>query len=690
MKQLAEKYSTHTIVGGLVLAFVWLQARVQSILPAVMQDEYVYSMQARKIPLADLEYPNFLYSLVYSSTNACGINYYSCTKNLNLFFFAGFVAVIFFLTLYFLGKWWAFGLSLATLLSPLGAYTSLFMPESMYFFFALLSVVGLWWAAKKGLWWQYLIAGSLVGLTALVKPHALFLAAGAVLFILVVHFKAWKQFGIAFASYVGGALVTKFTLGFLLAGPAGLTLFGSNYTSSLNNFTENLRGSGVPEGLSASGAGAVAAAPGGSNLLVDFVGQTIFQIGWQSAAVFLLAGGLLAILLGSLKVADNQELPQVQADAKRFGQLVLISLGSMVLVIGAFGAMVTLLGDDHSNRLLLRYYEFLIAPLAIAALAAAKNSSKGNWITWLVAGAATLIGAVAFWVWFPSLRPQFADSPIMMGVTASEFSGGLAVAIAFVLGVAAFLTSRTRLLVLGSVTIFSLVFFGFSSVNRLHGQASTISPVDSAGIFARDYLAGADPATIHFVGTNKQLTLASIFWLDKPDVRFTLIAPLERVSVDRLPEGTEWVIAFGGALLDFTPKFSINGDGWSLMNVSESDKHFFNQAMQDTPIEATTGLGPATSWGQWVEGDSATIKFKELVPAGSKMQLQVLVGPTGAGQRIEVQFGDGVTVFDLPDAGNIATVNLDLQNTLPADELRIQLPEGFSDVLALMSLQPQP
>lgn len=691
MQELAKRYQTHTIAGGLVLAFIWLQFRVQSILPAVMQDEYIYSMQARKVPMPLLEYPNYLYSLVYSSTNACGINYYGCAKNLNLFFFAGFVAVIFFLTLYFLGRWWAFGLSLATLLSPLGAYTSLFMPESMYFFFALLSVVGLWWAARKGLWWQYLIAGALVGLTALVKPHALFLAAGAVLFLLVVYFKNWSKFGIAFASYVAGTLGTKFILGFILAGPAGLTLFGSNYTSSLNNFTDNLTGSGLPEGLAAQGSVGVAVASeqASGNLFVDFIGETIFQIGWQSAAVFLLTSGLLAVTLGALRpgsLVSSQSEGASAEDIRRFLQLVLISLGSMVLVIGAFGAMVTLLGDDHSNRLLLRYYEFLIAPLAIAALAAAKNSSKGNLVTYLVAGAATLIGAFAFWGWFPSLRPQFADSPIMMGVTATEFSGGLAVAIAFGLGIAAVLNSKTRLMVLGSLTIFSLLFFGFSSVNRLHAQASSISSFDSAGIFARDYLVAADPATIHFVGTNRQLTLASIFWLDKPDVKFTLVAPFESFSAETLPAGTEWVVVFGGAILETTPRFAINGEGWSLVNISSSDKHLFSQSMQDSPIASITGLGPITNWGQWVLGESSAISFKNLVPAGAKMQMQILVGPNGGGQRVEMSLGDGLTLVDLPEAGTIATVNLDFKNTLPSGLVEITVPQGLADSFAIISL----
>ena len=683
MKAFADRYSSQTIAAGLVIAFIWLQSRVQSILPAVMQDEYIYSMQARKIPLADLEYPNYLYSLVFSSTNACGINYYSCAKNLNLVFFAGFVAIIFFLSRHFLGKWWAFGLSIATLLSPLGAYTSLFMPESMYFFFALLSVVVLWWAADRGLWWQYLIAGAAVGLTALVKPHALFLAAGAVLFLAVVHWKAWSRLGVAVGAYVGGTLATKFAIGLMLAGPKGLTLFGSNYTSTLNNFTEDLRSSGAPEGLSAGGA-QMAAGAGGGNLIADFVGQTIFQIGWQSAAVFLLAGGLVAVVLGSLWRHESED----ELGERRFGQLVLIMLGSMVLVIAAFAAMVTILGDDHSNRLLLRYYEFLIAPLAIGAIAVAKHSAKGNFVSWIAGGLAAVIGAMGFLVWFPGLRPQFADSPIMMGVTFTEVSGGLAVAITLGLGAAAFLSSKVRLMALGGLTIFSLVVFGFSSVNRLHAQASVISPIDSAGIFARDYLVGVDSSKIHFVGVNRQLTLASIFWLDKPDVQFTLVSPLDSVAAEQLPAGTEWVMTFGGARLAGEPRFTISGEGWTLFNISNDQTHYFNQSMQSTFISNTQGLGPVTNWGQWLVGDRASLVFREPLPAATTMQLRILVGTNGGAQRVEFKLGDGVAVVELPAAGNVATVNLEFRNSVPSDVIEIVAPAGSSETFSLISLTP--
>lgn len=690
MKALAEKYSTQTIALGLVAAFIWLQSRVQSILPAVMQDEYIYSMQARKVPLAELDYPNYLYSLVFSSTNACGINFYSCAKNLNLVFFAGFVAIIFLLTLSFLGKWWAFGLSIATLLSPLGAYTSLFMPESMYFFFALIAVVALWWASWKSVWWHYLLAGVAIGLTSLVKPHALFLAGGAALFLLLVFWRKWREFAISLGSYVLGTLGTKFLVGFLIAGPSGLTFFGSSYTSSLNVFTDNLQGSGLPEGLSASSEFLMAEGEAQSNPLVEFLGMAIYQFGWQSAAVLLIAGALISVVVGALRVAvstGTNATEMQEQKARRFAQLVLISLGSMVLVIAAFAAMVSLLGDDHSNRLLLRYYEFLIAPLAIAALTLAKQNPKGNWVMWVSAGLSAAIGAVSFWGWFPGLRALFADSPIMMGITSSEFAGGVAVTLALAAGGAVFLNSKTRLMALGSLTIFSLVFFGFSSVNRLHAQASTISEVDSAGIFARDYLAAADPNTILFVGTNRQLTLASIFSLDKPGVAHRLVNPFEKLSLDQVPEGTEWIMTFGGVRVDVTPRFVVNGQGWSLLNVSNVNKHYFSQNMQNTDVASVSGLGPITNWGQWVASSSAEIQFKQPLAAGTQMALEIMVTPAGAGQRIEMRLGDGVTYVDLPEAGTIATVTLDFKNTTSSDVIEIITPGGLTEAFVLVSIQ---
>ena len=151
-KQIFEQATqrfTLIALTSLGLVFAWLYARVQGVLPAVMQDEYVYSMQARKLPLAELEYPNYLFSWLYGGTDVCGLSYYSCAKTLNLVFFAGFIAVIFAVAFTLLGRWWALAIALATALGPAGVYTSVFMPESMYFFFATAALALLWWVVGR-------------------------------------------------------------------------------------------------------------------------------------------------------------------------------------------------------------------------------------------------------------------------------------------------------------------------------------------------------------------------------------------------------------------------------------------------------------------------------------------------------------------------------------------------------------
>ena len=684
MKQFANKYQIQLIAVGFLAAFIYLQTKVQSILPAVMQDEYIYSIQARKTPLSELDYPNYLYSLVFSSTNQCGINYYSCAKNLNLLFFAGFVAIVFFIAQRFLGRWYGFALAMATALSPLGAYTSVFMPESMYFFFALASFVALWWASSKSNWWPYLVAGAALGLTSLVKPHALFLALAGVLFLLVVQFGKWKLFALSVSSFIAGLIVVKFGLGFALAGVNGLTLFGSSYTSSLNNFTENLTGM-ASESLSAGGAILLAAETTGPTP-VDFVLSALQQFGWQSWAVLFLVGTLVAILIGSLFTARGQASTADDLDLKRFTQLSLISLGSMVMVISAFAAMVTILGDDHSTRLLLRYYEFLFIPIAIAAIAALKATAKQHWSAITLALASAGFAALGYALWLPNLRQLFADSPFMMGVTSSQGSGTLALVLAIVTAASLALAGKYRVQIISTLTIGSLAIFGYLSVDRLAGQANQISPIDSAGIFARDYLAGVDSEKIHFLGSNRQLTLASIFWLDKPDVSFSLHNPGELVDQSTLAPDVEWVVLLGDVLLTGDRKYQVAGQGWTVVRVGGVEEHLFGQEMVDSPVKEFSGLDILTGWGRWNSSGEITIVFDEPLPTNAKLFIEVAVGSNLAGTTQAFELGDALLPIQLGQAGERLSGEIEFTNTAPSDTLRIKLTDPTPQGLGLVSI----
>ncbi len=122
------------LVVPMVAALISI-GRVWPVLPAVMQDEYVYSIQARFTPFAEQLYPNYLFSWLYSGTSACGADFYSCGKGLNVLFFFATLAFIFLIARRLLSVTWGAMIATVAAFSPIHVYVSYFMPEAMYFAF---------------------------------------------------------------------------------------------------------------------------------------------------------------------------------------------------------------------------------------------------------------------------------------------------------------------------------------------------------------------------------------------------------------------------------------------------------------------------------------------------------------------------------------------------------------------------
>ncbi len=135
--------------------------------PAILGDEYLYSMNARKVspwdpPIAG-DFSNYLFNFVYQGTNLCGDAFYTCGKVFNITFFLGFVLTIFIVARRFLPFWAAYGFMVAAALSPLNIYTSMFLPESMYFFFIGLVFVATLRAMNSFSWQNWALAGVAIG-----------------------------------------------------------------------------------------------------------------------------------------------------------------------------------------------------------------------------------------------------------------------------------------------------------------------------------------------------------------------------------------------------------------------------------------------------------------------------------------------------------------------------------------------
>lgn len=154
----------------------WLFSRISNINPAILGDEYLYSMNARKAlpwdPSPAGDFSNYLFNFVYQTTNLCGPDFYTCTKAINVVFFLGFTTTLFVIASRFMHWLAALGFMTAATLSPLSVYTSMFLPESMYFFFIGIVLIFSLRAISDFTWRNWALVGLALGLTSLVKPHA--------------------------------------------------------------------------------------------------------------------------------------------------------------------------------------------------------------------------------------------------------------------------------------------------------------------------------------------------------------------------------------------------------------------------------------------------------------------------------------------------------------------------------------
>jgi hypothetical protein len=342
VKSLFSSWKNLLALGTLVPLGIWIYSRVWMVNPAILGDEYLYSMNSRKAapwdPSPAGDFSNYLFNFVYQGTNLCGQAFYSCAKVFNIVFFLGFIFTLFIVALRFLPFWSAYGFMIAAALSPLSVYTSMFLPESMYMFFIGLLLIAVLRAIKEFTWQNWAIAGSAIGIASLVKPHA-WLSALAVGITLLVVGMGNRELGLRKTiSSVGalalGAVFSRIVIGLLVAGPKALGLFGQYIGIETVEKIISVTPSGNQQSnISSPMSGVVAL----------FATQANVHLLVISA---LMAISVIALLIGVLEVAKLRKLSQVNS----FALFAFIWLFSLMLEIVIFTGWVTGIGDDHTSN----------------------------------------------------------------------------------------------------------------------------------------------------------------------------------------------------------------------------------------------------------------------------------------------------------------------------------------------------
>jgi phosphoglycerol transferase len=549
-----------------LIAAIFSISRVWNVLPAVMQDEYVYSMQARFTPFAEQLYPNYLFSWLYSGTNLCGDGFYTCGKSLNVIFFLATLAFIFLIAQRLLGVTWAAMIATVAALSPMHVYVSYFMPEAMYFAFITASIWLVLIAGQKHtfVWWA--ISGVALGLSALVKPHALFTLPAFLLFAVLI---AWRAEAgslakglLAGAGQLGAFAAIKFGLGFVIAGPSGLTLFGTSYESSLNQFVSESAAADLNAESVANLAaprsevsGAEQSAPGFFDV---FVPHSLAHL----ALLLSVAGIPLLLSMSVLKDAVLKK--QAVSASSQFLLLIGLLSISFALVVGAFEGVVTQLGDDHSSRIITRYYEFLIPLLLIAAAVFGKFVEPKIGVRLIQSG--LVFAALIFgWIYLSGIKQSFADSILLSGY----LSNGAVVPIVSIIGILValiwiFSKGAGSKLIVYVATPLVLLIAGFASQAHLLSQVGTnVAYFDVAGQKAKPLLADVEGDKIMIIGSVRYQNFTTKFWIDKPGIKDLSLPESETADVSAFTD-IDYVILVGTAKISGAADVIDQGEGYAI------------------------------------------------------------------------------------------------------------------------------
>jgi hypothetical protein len=533
--------------------------------PAILGDEYLYSMNSRKAapwdPSPAGDFSNYLFNFVFQGTNLCGQAFYSCAKIFNLFFFLGFIFTLFIVAIRFLPFWAAYGFMIAAAVSPLSVYTSMFLPESMYMFFIGLLLLAVLRAIKEFTWQNWSIVGAAIGIASLVKPHA-WLSAIAIGITLLVVGLGNREIGLkrttsAVGALVAGSALGRVVIGLIVAGPKALGFFGQYLGIST---VEQVISGPVQTDTEAG----IATTPM-SGVLALFGIQTNVHMLVISA---LMAISVAAISIGVIEIAKQRKLTSVTG----FALFAFIWLFSLMIEIVIFTGWVTGTGDDHTSRVLLRYYEFLFAIVPLAGLSVLTNGvgERANvWVRWGLSGAFAALITPAFTGSFASLTIQIADAPTLAGLVVNNdvFNGVAVVGFIALLVLATF--PKFAAWTFAALLPFSMIGTGWQIQDQYQEFRGTLSAADRAGQYLRDNFTEEEIDSTWILATSRFEATNIAIWADSPSIGYELLPLGAPYDSNSLPTGKTYVVAVEGLSIVGTGLVVHKGDGFSLYKVSE-------------------------------------------------------------------------------------------------------------------------
>jgi phosphoglycerol transferase len=652
-----ETTCTRYLVVGMAIILGALLVRNTGLYPFVFSDEYVYSTYSRLQPSAESHYPDYLYLAIYSVTTICGEGFLSGARMLNALFFVAAGPFLYLVARRACSRGMALAIALLSLAGPINTCTVYYMPESVYFLsFWLIT----WFLLRQDdstgtRAWS--LAGVLLGLASLIKPHALLLVPAIVAYVLYVSrtperrwlLRAMKNAAVL----VIVMLLTKMSVGYLLAGERGLSLFGTVYTSIASS------------------------AASGSRRYLEQLAMLRVPIKGHVLAMCLMFG--LPIV-----IAINNSLQSVFSKPDRQSDQVMSVYAIAIMVdmwaVAGIHSVVTCHIEPYETlmRLHMRYYNFmfpLFLMIAASVLASPPTAITRRWrgITALPIGAAIIYAACTRLVPY---TPWLIDCPELNGFTHQPMVfyilSGTSLFTLVLWGYSAKMGARVFICLFVPLG----VFFSDIYVNRQLRSHIVPQVYDRAGICARQCLPSEDLSKLVVVGSELAGLYKTLFNLDNPQATLELIPSGADCDAARIGSDRKWVLVIGDHGLPKNVLLELPMSGFTLACIRSDDALDFRKSTWPGAIARVSGLSWNEAWGTWSIGSTVTLDWVTPLPKKFKVRLVADAFGPNIGKQFVIRVGDCAVKFTLGPSPE--TRELKLCNPNQSRIMKIEIPSPIS------------
>jgi phosphoglycerol transferase len=635
-------YFEWLVIGVASVVSYWiLTARLVGVNVSVLIDEYSYVLDSHYRELTEAYYPNHLFQLVFSVTKQCGAEFYSCARSLNAVFVIAGAIFIYLLAKYISGKKWLGAIAAtAAVLGSYGTYTAYFMPEAIFNF----PMIVLYWAlirfgkTDNPLAWAGF--GSILGIASLAKPHAFFVVPALVIFIFLWTRATKDNYLLAALLRIGSfglaSVGTKFGVGYLIAGPKALSIFGSY--GDLGT------------------AGEVA-----TTTLTQNAGFDVIGTGWgQTLMITMVLGAALPVaILGFLELFKKDALV---AEANRLRAVVGISLLNMMAVVAVFEAWQNLNTWMHT-----RYYSYLI-PLAVVALVEAYSRASIDSkpiLKRIVVGIFLVLASVALFTAAIPYGANWIDAPDFRFHIDNLVLSSILIVISIALAVWWIWDNKKPMLVAIVVALLASTFSGTYISNFLVTSFGKDSTFDQLGRVLRNYLPQDELDKAILIGDNPTAMERVLFEALTGGAK-VIRSSEDAIDVKTMGPDVSWIIQVGEASLTGLPQPLISGPTYSLYSLRTDNL----LVPRKNDFGSITGSCLEPENLGWACGTETVIELGRSIPARGEIDLIIDVSEEAALGDLEFALGDSVFAGTLPKGIYSFTINF--ENTSPQSSITVR------------------